>query len=278
LVVGDGAVETLPLAVLPGLSMIPGPDRRLRRIAFLNEPSASIFAFLEERSMTSRPVRLMVFTADPSSDSRSAGHGRDMASNTGAVAALPFTGNEADTIREIFGADAVQTLPSTSLSPSALQNLDWQKFTIGHFAMHAVLNQKYAELTALSFGDSSSSRFNSKRLLWYGDIRNLHARLELVVLSACDTALGAQVPGEGLRGLTQAFFAAGSQRVLGTLWEVDDQATSEWMGHFYQAMKESHSPAKALQRAQQAMVADPQWKDPYYWAGFVLAGDWRPIP
>jgi CHAT domain-containing protein len=43
-------------------------------------------------------------------------------------------------------------------------------------------------------------------------------------------------------------------------------------------MKESHSPAKALQRAQQAMVADPQWKDPYYWAGFVLAGDWRPIP
>jgi tetratricopeptide (TPR) repeat protein len=278
LVVGDGAVETLPFAVLPGLSMIPGPDRRLRRITFLNEPSATIFALLEKRSMNSRPVRLAVFTADSSADRRSAGHGREMASKTDASAALPFTGDEAKSIREIFGADAVHTFPSASLSPSALQNLNWQQFTIGHFAMHAVLNQKYAELTALSSGDSSISRFNSKRLLWYGDIRNLHAPLELVVLSACDTALGAQVPGEGLRGLTQAFFAAGSQRVLGTLWEVDDQATSEWMGHFYQAMKETHSPAKALQRAQQAMVADPQWKDPYYWAGFVLAGDWRPIP
>ena len=278
LVVGDGAVETLPLAALPGLSMIPGPDRRLRRITFLNEPSATIFAFLEERSMNPRPVRLAVFTADPSADSQSAKHGREMASNTGALAALPFTGNEANSIREIFGADAVQTFPSASLSPSALQNLDWQQFTIGHFAMHAVLNQKYAELNALSTGDSSTSRFNSKRLLWYGDIRNLHLRLELVGLSACDTALGTQIPGEGLRGLTQAFFAAGSQRVLGTLWKVDDQATSEWMRHFYQALKETHSPAKALRRAQQAMAGDPQWSDPYYWAGFVLAGDWRPIP
>ena len=278
LIVGDGVVETLPLAALPGLSMIPGPDRRLRRITFLNEPSATIFAFLEERSMNPRPVRLAVFTADPSIDSRSAEHGREIASNTGALAALPFTGNEADSIREIFGADAVQTFPSASLSPSALQNLEWQQFTIGHFAMHAVLNQKYAELNALSSGDSSTSRFNSKRLLWYGDIRNLNARLELVVLSACDTALGAQIPGEGLRGLTQAFFAAGSQRVLGTLWKVDDQATSEWMRHFYQALNETHSPAKSLRRAQQAMAADPQWSDPYYWAGFVLAGDWRPIP
>jgi tetratricopeptide (TPR) repeat protein len=276
LVVGDGAVETLPLAALPGLSMIPGPDHRFRRITFLNEPSTTIFAFLEERSMNSRPVRLAVFTADSSSDSRSAEHGREMAS--GAFAALPYTGNEAESIREIFGADAVQTFPSASLSSSTLQHLDWQQFSIGHFAMHAVLNQKYAELTALSSGDSSSSRFNSKRLLWYGDIRNLHARLELVVLSACDTALGAQIPGEGLRGLTQAFFAAGSQRVLGTLWKVDDQATSVWMRHFYQALKDTHSPAKALRRAQQAMATDLQWSDPYYWAGFVLAGDWRPIP
>jgi tetratricopeptide (TPR) repeat protein len=278
LVVEDGAVETLPLVALPGLSMIPGTDGRLRRIAFLNEPSATIFAFLEERSMNPRPVRLAVFTGDASADTRSAEHGREIASNTGALAALPFTSNEADSIREIFGADAVQTFPSASLSPSTLQNLDWQQFTIGHFAMHAVLNQKYAELTALSSGDSSVSRSHSRRLLWYGDIRNLHLRLELVGLSACDTALGTQIPGEGLRGLTQAFFAAGSQRVLGTLWEVDDQATSEWMRHFYQALKETHSPAKALRRAQQAMAADPQWSDPYYWAGFVLAGDWRPIP
>ena len=162
-----------------------------------------------------------------------------------------------------------------------MRNLDWNQFSIGHFAMHAILNQRYADLTGLSFAGNtggSDSASDAGRLLWYGDICNLHARLELVVLSACDTALGERIPGEGLRGLSQAFFAAGSQRVLGTLWEVDDQATSEWMRQFYQALKETRSPAKALRRAQQAMAADPQWSDSYYWAGFVLAGDWRPIP
>jgi CHAT domain-containing protein len=282
LVIGDGGVETLPFVTLPGLSLIPSASGRLRRITFLNEPSATVFSLLEERSMSSRPFRLAVFTADPSPDRSSTRGPRKSIEDTSLnhpddSTPLPFTGNEANSIRDIFGPDAVQTFPAASISPSALRNLDWKGFSIGHFAMHAVLNQKYAELTALSFGEKPDSGSHSGRLLWYGDIRNLHAKLELVVLSACNTALGEQVPGEGLRGLTQAFFAAGSQRVVGTLWEVDDQATSEWMRHFYQALKETRSPAKALQRAQRTMASDPRWSDPYYWAGFVLAGDWRPI-
>jgi CHAT domain-containing protein len=59
---------------------------------------------------------------------------------------------------------------------------------------------------------------------------------------------------------------------------VDDQATSEWMRHYYRALKETHSPARALRTAQQAMAGDAQWSASYYWAGFVLAGDWRPLP
>jgi CHAT domain-containing protein len=156
-----------------------------------------------------------------------------------------------------------------------LQNLDWSQFSIGHFAMHAVLNERYAELTGLALGDQHPGSAN---LLWYGDVCHLRAKLDLVVLSACNTALGEQVPGEGLRGLTQAFFAAGSQRVLGTLWEVDDQATSEWMRYFYQALKDNRSPVKALHNAQERMAANSQWGSPYYWAGFALAGDWRPLP
>lgn len=115
-------------------------------------------------------------------------------------------------------------------------------------------------------------------MLWYGDLCRLRMKLDLVVLSACDTALGEALPGEGFVGLTQAFFAAGSQRVLGTLWPVDDQATSEWMRRFYLALRSTRSPARALRQAQSEMAADAQWSAPYYWAGFVLAGDWRPLP
>jgi CHAT domain-containing protein len=115
-------------------------------------------------------------------------------------------------------------------------------------------------------------------MLWYSDICRVHMPLDLVVLSACNTALGEAVPGEGFVGLTQAFFSAGSQRVLGTLWPVDDQATSEWMRRFYLALRSTRSPARAMGMAQREMAADPQWKAPYYWAGFVLAGDWRPLP
>ena len=179
-------------------------------------------------------------------------------------------------IRTTMGAEAIHLFPVAQMSQSTLQTLPWNEFSIGHFAMHAVLNEKYAELSGLVLGHQRGDA--ATNFLWYGDVCHLQAKLDLVVLSACNTALGEQVPGEGLRGLTQAFFAAGAQRVLGTLWQVDDQATSEWMRHFYQSLKASHSPVKAVREAQRAMAADPQWSAPYYWAGFVLSGDWRPLP
>ena len=188
---------------------------------------------------------------------------------------LPYAAEESAEIREIFGASATRSFSTASITPETLQHFDWSDFSIGHFAMHAVLSEKYAELTGLSLGERKKA--GSADLLWYGDVGHLHTNLDLVVLSACNSALGERIPGEGLHGLTQAFFAAGSQRVLGTLWEVDDQATSVWMQHFYVALKQTHSPVKALHSAQEKMAADSEWSSPYYWAGFVLAGDWRPL-
>jgi CHAT domain-containing protein len=115
-------------------------------------------------------------------------------------------------------------------------------------------------------------------MLWYGDVCRLHAHLDLVVLSACDTASGEMVPGEGLVGLTQAFFTAGSQRVLGSLWPVDDEATSTLMRYFYTSLQTTRSPAAALRTAQRRMAATGPWQSPYYWSGFSLAGDWRKLP
>jgi CHAT domain-containing protein/Tfp pilus assembly protein PilF len=276
--VADGPIESIPFAALPD-----GLKASLRDTVFLNEPSATIFSILENNSITSHPMRLAVFALGATSTSTQDGETHSALQSNGRnhspeFSSLPFAGDEAMMIRATMGTEATQLFSGARIDQATLQNLNWNEFSIGHFAMHAILNQQYAELSGLTLGRERVSGAGSGNFLWYGDVCHLHAKLDLVVLSACNTALGERVPGEGLRGFTQAFFAAGSQRVLGTLWEVDDQATSEWMRHFYQSLKKTRSPATALHDAQKAMAADPQWSAPYYWAGFVLAGDWRPLP
>jgi CHAT domain-containing protein len=97
-----------------------------------------------------------------------------------------------------------------------------------------------------------------------------------VVLSACQTALGKEVRGEGLLGLTRAFMYAGAPRVVATLWPVPDVATAELMKRFYRAMLVDHvPPAAALRQAQESLRHEARWSAPYYWAGFTLQGDWN---
>ena len=100
--------------------------------------------------------------------------------------------------------------------------------------------------------------------------------VDLVVLSACNTALGKDVKGEGLVGIVRGFMYAGAPRVVASLWKVDDDATAELMKRFYRGMlKDGLRPAAALRSAQISMWKETRWEAPYYWAGFVLQGEWR---
>jgi len=111
--------------------------------------------------------------------------------------------------------------------------------------------------------------------LW--DIYNLHLPADLVVLSACQTALGKEIKGEGLVGLTRGFMYAGAARVVASLWQVDDVATAELMSLFYQGvLKKNLPPATALRAAQVQMWKQKRWQeDPYFWGAFQLQGEWR---
>jgi CHAT domain-containing protein len=96
------------------------------------------------------------------------------------------------------------------------------------------------------------------------------------VLSACRTALGQDVKGEGLIGLTRGFMYAGAARVVASLWQVNDASTSELMGRFYWKMlRDGERPAAALRAAQVEMWREGVWRSPRDWAGFVLQGEWR---
>jgi CHAT domain-containing protein len=96
------------------------------------------------------------------------------------------------------------------------------------------------------------------------------------VLSACETGIGKEVKGEGLIALTRGFMYAGAARVVASLWKVDDYATAVLMAEFYHEMLVNKTnAAAALRTAQLKLSRHPTWRNPHYWAGFVLQGEWR---
>ncbi len=149
-----------------------------------------------------------------------------------------------------------------------------------HFVTHGIFDSQHPELSSLLLSTlAPDGRPLDDPLLRVYEIFQLNLAADLVVLSACETALGDKVRGEGLFGLTRGFIDAGAGGVLVSLWRVHDRSTAELMKHFYQRLLEDRlPPARALQAAQITMWRDPRWQAPYFWAGFLLHGDWRVQP
>ena len=191
-------------------------------------------------------------------------------------ARLPFSREEVRSIASLLGEQdvllAVDFRASRALGTSAALG----GYQMLHFATHGLLDTAHPELSGLVLSQVDESGRPVDGFLRLQDIYNMHLGADLVVLSACRTALGRQIAGEGLVGLTRGFMYAGSPRVVASLWQVDDSATSVLMTAFYSGMlKDKLRPAAALRAAQLRIAADPRWKAPFYWAGFTLQGDWQ---
>jgi CHAT domain-containing protein len=146
-----------------------------------------------------------------------------------------------------------------------------------HFATHGLLNNRHPDLSGLVFSLVDDRGRPREGFLPAYEVYNLRMNADLVVLSACQTALGEDIRGEGLVGLSRAFMYAGTPRVVASLWRVPDRATAALMERFYKGLLvERRSPADALRAAQAAVRANRRWRAPYYWAGFVLIGEWKP--
>jgi CHAT domain-containing protein/Tfp pilus assembly protein PilF len=159
---------------------------------------------------------------------------------------------------------------ATATSPAVAQS------RIVHFATHAIIDDAHPELSGIALSTYDRDGRPQDGFLRAHDIFNMKLSAGLVVLSACRTALGRDVRGEGLIGLARAFMYAGAQRFVGSLWSTDDKATAELMVRFYKKMlKENMRPAAALRAAQVEMWRDVRWQSPYYWGAFVQQGEWR---
>jgi CHAT domain-containing protein len=153
---------------------------------------------------------------------------------------------------------------------------DLNQYRIVHFATHGILNNLHPEQSGIARSNIDKQGAYQDGTLKLIDIFNLNLSADLVVLSACQTALGKDMRGEGLIGLTRGFMYAGTSRVLASLWNVNDESTAVLMTHFYKAILEQNlPPAAALRAAQLKMQLEPKWRLPYYWAAFTLQGEWK---
>ncbi len=149
-------------------------------------------------------------------------------------------------------------------------------YRVVHFATHGVVDSSRPWLSGLVFSLVDRRGGARDGYIRLRDIYNLRLNADLVVLSACDTALGADVRGEGLVGLARGFMYAGSRRVMASLWQVNDVATADLMKRFYRGLLvKGLTPPAALRAAQLEMMTKTRWTAPYFWAGFVLQGDWQ---
>jgi CHAT domain-containing protein len=189
---------------------------------------------------------------------------------------LASTKQEADAIVAAAPPGMALTRMGFQASRSMAMSPELAEYRIVHFATHGVFDNENPGLSGVMLSMFDEQGRAQDGFLRLNDIYGLHLPAELVVLSACNTALGRNVKGEGLVGIVRGFMYAGAKRVVASLWKVDDEATGALMERFYAGMlSEQLSPAAALRRAQLSLSRQDQWRAPYYWAGFVLQGEWR---
>jgi CHAT domain-containing protein len=191
-------------------------------------------------------------------------------------ARLAFSRQEAASIIALTSKETGLKATDFSASRALALSRELNQYRILHFATHGLLNNERPELSGLVFSLVDQQGKPQDGFLRLHEIYNLQLNADLIVLSACETGLGKEIKGEGLIGLTRGFMYAGAPRVIASLWNVDDLATAELMKLFYQRMLKDGLPAgAALRAAQLELSGQKRWAHPYFWAGFLLHGEWK---
>ena len=136
-----------------------------------------------------------------------------------------------------------------------------------HLATHGYADPDFPDFSGVLLAGTGDNPYS---VLTAQEVYGMQLRAKLVVLSACQTALGKDVAGEGLLGFARAFLYAGAQDVICSLWPVSDESTKVLMEYFYQGLAQGKTPEESLQQAQAALLHNKATAPPFYWAGFVL--------
>jgi CHAT domain-containing protein/tetratricopeptide (TPR) repeat protein len=295
LIVTEGALQYVSFEALP--LPLQGASKLIETNEIVVLPSAStLIAIRDKRNRPSSPGKLLAVIADPvfsSSDDRvqseTASRGGVLAATDkhlnqslpqdlerdSSLARLPHASEEADAISAFAPSGTTMVAKGFEASRDMVMSSDLGQYQIVHFATHGFLDNVHPELSSVVLTKVDRNGVRTNGLLPLHDIYSLDLSSELTVLSACQTALGKEIKGEGFVGLTHSFMSAGSKSVVASLWKVDDRATAVLMAEFYKGMlQKGMTPSVALRSAKLKMMRDKHWSAPYYWAGFVLQGEY----
>jgi CHAT domain-containing protein/Tfp pilus assembly protein PilF len=190
---------------------------------------------------------------------------------------LPSTRLEAEAI--VAAAPPANSRKAVDFAASKVNATDAAlgQYRYVHFATHALINSTHPELSGIVLSLVDEKGENQDGFLLLHEIYNLKLPADMVVLSGCRTALGKEIKGEGLIGFTRGFMYAGAGRVLVSLWDINDESTAGLMSRLYREMlgRNRLSPTASLRMAQLSLQRSSRWQAPYYWAGFILQGEYK---
>jgi CHAT domain-containing protein len=284
-VVADGLLQYIPFQILK--STASGNDSLISTFDVIGAPSASALAVARQERINRQPgAKLVVGFGDsvfsfdyvpPGPGTTSADSTTSRSEGISRLRKLPrlfHAQRELRAIRDVAGDDS-EFYTEYAATRYNLMHVDLAQFRILHVVTHGVLDTDEPELSGLVLSMVDENKEPIDGFVSLADIYRLRAPVDLVVLSACQTAVGRGLRGEGLIGLTRGFMYAGASGVVASLWKVDDKVTAQLMRYFYANMLQGGmTPAAALRAAQNTIRSQPQWSSPYYWAGFTFHGDY----
>jgi CHAT domain-containing protein len=299
LVVPDESLQYIPFAALPLPGSAAGKDLLVNEFEVDVLPSASVLGILRKTTgKRAPPAATAAIFADPVFEpddervsTRRSGPRRSYEDRPASlnrairdigrsqyIARLPASRDEANAIASVLRSgdpQAVQVALDFDASRAHVLTDGLTRFRLVHFATHGIVDARQPEMSGLILSLVDRRGRRQDGYLRLGDIYKLKLSADLVVLSSCDSALGKDLESEGIIGLPRGFLYAGAKSVIASLWKVNDDATATLMSRLYTRIKKGERPGLALRRAQLEMVRDEQWSNPYYWAAFVLQGDYK---
>lgn len=308
LIVADGALNYIPFQALvtsPATTDFASAPFLVKTNEIVSAPSASVIAAVRQ-SATTPTGKAMLIVADPvfnSNDARAkdalaSAEGNDTRGLGLASALSDVAGQDATPVANMRGlplarlrgtrteAEQIAKLAQSNggqadvwldlnASESNLEARDISKYRVIHVATHGLLDAERPQFTGLVLSLVGNQKGDG--FVRTDEVFNLRLGSPLVMLSACETGLGKEKRGEGVMGLTRAFMYAGAPTVGVSLWSVADKSTADLMTEFYKRLlaSDSASSSASMREAQLAMINGKKYSAPFYWAPFVLVGDWR---
>lgn len=270
-IIPDGLLWELPFQALQ-----PREEHYLiEDFAIFHTPSLSVLKELKGRKGTGRAAHpSLLALGNPMIGAGTVGALQDQKRGE-SFDPLPDAETEVKTLAQFFDLNQRRILIGNHADEQTFKSIA-SGYSIIHCATHGMFDNRQPLYSFLLLAKDKDTT-NDDGLLEAREILDLKLNADLVVLSACETARGRIGAGEGVVGLSWAFFASGCRSTLVTLWKVNSASTSEWMTSFYQNLTSKAGQkhlikARAVRLAAIKMIKDQQFRHPFYWAGFMLIG------